>query len=53
MGIFYTKNRRGGNEELNKFAMPQAAPRDRTAPPLHSAQAIAPFRQPSFITPQN
>jgi hypothetical protein len=24
MGIFYTKDRRGGNEELNKFAMPLA-----------------------------
>src|ERR1035437_1721178 len=28
-------------------------PRDRTAPPLHSAQFAAPFRQPSFVTPPN
>jgi len=25
---------------------------DRPAPPLHSAQFAAPFRQPSFVTPQ-
>src|ERR1039458_9178260 len=33
--------------------VPQDTPRDRTAPPLHSAQVAAPFRQPSFVTPPN
>jgi hypothetical protein len=30
-------------------ALPQDTPRDRTAPPLHSAQVAAPFRQPSHV----
>ena len=36
-----------------KTGLPQNAPRDRTAPRLHSAQVAAPFRQPSFVTLQN
>jgi len=32
---------------------PLSPPRDRTAPPLHSAHVAAPFRQPGFVTPQN
>jgi hypothetical protein len=30
-------------------ALPQNIRRDRTAPPLHSAQGAAPFRQPSHV----
>ena len=29
--------------------VPQNTPRDRTAPPLNSAQVAAPFRQPSHV----
>ena len=36
-----------------KTGSPQNIPRDRTARPLLSAQDVAPFRQPSFVTPRN
>lgn len=42
---------------ISDFSIPEDwfapnAPRDRTAPPLRSAHAIAPFRQLGFVTPQ-
>jgi hypothetical protein len=43
----------GCPRQNSSSGLPQNTPRDRTAPPLHSAQVAAPFRQPSFVTPQN
>jgi hypothetical protein len=34
-----------------KTGSPQNTPRDRTPPPLHSAQFAAPFRRQNFVTP--